>query len=126
MLPTLPECRDRSASERIRLAENIPLVGGSPASIVGLSARQPKARLGSGDGGEVSSRIKRLRSRDRFNELNWFHPQRVRQFDDVDQPDVAFASLDSTDIVSMQVRQLRQAFLGKAALRPQFANASAE
>jgi len=50
----------------------------------------------------------------------------MRQFDDVDQPDVAFASLDSTDIVSMQVRQLCQAFLRKATLYPQFANASAE
>ena len=52
--------------------------------------------------------------------------QRVRQYNDVDQPDVAFASLDSTDIVSMQVRQLRQAFLRKAAFHPQFANASAD
>ena len=67
-----------------------------------------------------------LRSRDRLKKLNWFHLQRVRQCDDVDQPDVAFASLDSTDIVSMQIRQLRQAFLRKAALHPQFANASAE
>lgn len=50
----------------------------------------------------------------------------MRQFNDVDQADVAFASLDSTNVVSMQVRQLRQALLGKAALRPQFANASAE
>jgi hypothetical protein len=72
------------------------------------------------------SRINRLRSRDRLKKPSWFHPQRVRQFDDVDQPDVAFASLDSTAIVSMQVRQLRQAFLGKAALHPQFANAAAE
>jgi hypothetical protein len=50
----------------------------------------------------------------------------VGQLDDVDKADVAFASLDSTDVVSMQVRQLRQVFLGKAPLRPQFANASAE
>jgi hypothetical protein len=50
----------------------------------------------------------------------------VRQFDDVDQTDVAFASFDSADIVAVQVRQLRQALLGKAAFRPQLANASAE
>jgi hypothetical protein len=68
----------------------------------------------------------RSSSRDRFNKLNWLNAQRMRQFDDVDQTDVAFTSFDSADIVSMQVRQLRQAFLGKAALRPQFANASAE
>jgi hypothetical protein len=67
-----------------------------------------------------------LCSRDRFNKLNWLNAQCVRQFDDVDQTDVAFASFDSADIVSMQVRQLRQAFLGEAALRPQFANAPAE
>ena len=52
-----------------------------------------------------------LRSRDRLKKLNWFHLQGVRQCDDVDQPDIAFTALDSTDIVSMQVRQLRQAFL---------------
>ena len=67
-----------------------------------------------------------LSSRDRLKKLNWLHLQGVRQYDDVDQPDVAFAALDSTDIVSMQIRQLRQAFLRKAALHPQFANASAE
>jgi hypothetical protein len=74
----------------------------------------------------VRSLLSRLRSRDRLQKLSWSHPQRVRQFDDVDQPDVAFASLNSTDIVSMQVRQFRQDFLGKAALHPQFANAPAE
>ena len=67
-----------------------------------------------------------LSSRDRLHKLHRFYPQCVRQFDDVNQTDVTFASFDSADIVSMQVRQLRQPFLGKAALRPQFANASAE
>ena len=65
-------------------------------------------------------------SRDRLKKLDRFHPQCMRQFDDVDEADVAFAPLDSTDVVSMQVRQLRQAFLREAALHPQFANASAE
>jgi hypothetical protein len=32
----------------------------------------------------------------------------------------AFSALDPTDVVSMQVRQLRQALLRKAALHPQF------
>ena len=63
---------------------------------------------------------------DRFNKRNWLNTQRVRQFDDVDKADVTFPSLDSANIVSMQVRQLRKAFLGKATLRSQFANAFAE
>ena len=67
-----------------------------------------------------------LRSRDRLKKLNWLHFQCVSQLDNVDQPDVAFAALDSTDVVSMQVGQLRQAFLRKAALHPQFANAPAK
>jgi hypothetical protein len=50
----------------------------------------------------------------------------MRQLDDVDQPNVSFASFDPTDVVSMQVRQLRETLLGKAALRPQLANAPAE
>src|ERR1019366_10389775 len=40
--------------------------------------------------------------------------------------DVAFAPLDSTDVVSMQVRQLRQALLGKTSIRPQFPDALAK
>ena len=43
----------------------------------------------------------------------------MRQFDDVQQADVAFATLNTAYIVSMQVRQLREAFLGQTALRPQ-------
>ena len=78
------------------------------------------------DGRDGNNRFVVARSRDRFDELHRLNAQCVRQFDDVDQTDVTFASFDSADIVSMQVRQLRQAFLGKAALRPQFANASAE
>jgi hypothetical protein len=46
--------------------------------------------------------------------------------DDVEQANVAFAPLDSPDIVSVQVRQLCEALLRKAALRPQFADALAE
>jgi hypothetical protein len=48
------------------------------------------------------------------------------QFDNVDQTKVAFTTFDSTDIVPVQVRQLRQALLGQAALRPQLADASAK
>ena len=38
---------------------------------------------------------------------------RVRQLDDVDQTDIALTALDSADVVSVEVRQLRQLFLGK-------------
>jgi hypothetical protein len=50
----------------------------------------------------------------------------VGQLDNVNQTDVAFASLDSTNIIAMQVRQLRQPLLGEATLLPQFADAFAE
>jgi hypothetical protein len=50
----------------------------------------------------------------------------VRQGYDIHQADIAFARLDSTDVVSMQFRQFCQPFLGKSALRPQFANAIAK
>src|SRR4051812_12907248 len=68
----------------------------------------------------------RLCSRDGLKQLSWFHLQCMRQYDDVDEPDVALAALNSTDVVAMQVRELCQRFLRKAALRPQFANASAK
>ena len=45
------------------------------------------------------------------------------QSDDVEQTNIAFTPLDPADIVAMQARQLRQAFLRKTALRPQFADA---
>jgi hypothetical protein len=38
-------------------------------------------------------------------------------------PDVAFAPLDATYVVSMQVRQLGQAFLRKTTLGPRLADA---
>jgi hypothetical protein len=50
----------------------------------------------------------------------------MSQSDDVEQADVAFAPLDSSDIVSVQVRQLCEALLRKAALHPQFADALAK
>src|SRR5579863_6198872 len=65
-------------------------------------------------------------SRNRLKKRARLHAQGVRQFDDVDQPDVSFAAFDSADVVSMQVCQLRQSFLGKTALHPQFANAPAK
>ena len=66
------------------------------------------------------------RSRDRLNKRNRLNAQRMRQLDDVDQPNISLAPFDPADVVSMQVRQLRETFLGKAALHPQFANAAAE
>jgi hypothetical protein len=45
------------------------------------------------------------RSRDRFNKRNRLNAQCVRQFDDVDQPNVSLASFDPADVVSMKVRQ---------------------
>jgi hypothetical protein len=65
-------------------------------------------------------------SRDGLDKLHRPNAQSVRQCDDVDQTDVTFAPFDSADVVSMQVRQLRQALLRKTELRSQFANASAE
>jgi hypothetical protein len=46
--------------------------------------------------------------------------------DDVEQADVAFAALDTPDVVSVQIRQLCEAFLRKPARRPQCADALAE
>jgi hypothetical protein len=44
---------------------------------------------------------------------------RVRQLDDVDQTDIALTALDSADVVSVEVRQLRQLFLRKTAVCPE-------
>lgn len=65
-------------------------------------------------------------SRDWLDERRRLYPQRVCQPYDVHQADVSFASLDSTDVVSVQVRQLSQALLREAALGPQFADAFAK
>ena len=47
----------------------------------------------------------------------------MRQLDDIEQTDIAFATLDSTDVVAVQIGQLRQMFLRQPALDPQFADA---
>ena len=60
----------------------------------------------------TSSAISGLLLWDRLHQIRRFHAQSVRQFDDVEQADVAFAALDSADVVAMQVGQLRQALLG--------------
>ena len=68
----------------------------------------------------------RLHSKDWFKKLNWLNAQGMSQSHDVHQTNIPFTSFNATDIVSMQVGQLRQRFLGKALLRPQFADPFAE
>ena len=70
--------------------------------------------------------IEGLESRDRLHQLRGLHPKCMSKSDDVEQSDVAFAALNPPDIVSVQVRQLRESLLRKAALHPQFADALAE
>lgn len=70
--------------------------------------------------------VEGFKSRDRFHQLHGRHTKCVSESNDVEQADVAFATLDSPDIVSMQVRQLGKAFLRKASLHPQLADALAE
>jgi len=65
-------------------------------------------------------------SEDRVKKACRLHVQSVRKFDYVDETKVALAALDSTDVVSMKVRQLRQTLLRKSSLHPQFADAPAE
>src|ERR1039458_7027884 len=47
--------------------------------------------------------IEGLKSRDRLHQLCGLHPECMSKSDDVEQADVAFAALDSPDIVSVQV-----------------------
>jgi len=42
--------------------------------------------------------------RDRLHESHRLNSQRVRQFDDVEQANVSFASLDAADVVPVQLR----------------------
>ena len=92
--------------------------------VYGMEVAVPTARFGPPSAKDFQ--LAKLFSRDRFDQFHRLDAQRVRQFDDVEQTYVPFAPFDSADVVSMQVRQLRQALLRKAELRPQFANASAE
>ena len=48
------------------------------------------------------------------------------QLDDVDQTDIALTALDSADVVSVEVRQLRQLFLRKTAVCPELADTSSK
>ena len=64
--------------------------------------------------------------RNRFHQLHGLYTEGVRQRDNVEQSDVAFATLNATDVVPMKVRQLRQTLLREPTLRPQFADAPAK
>jgi hypothetical protein len=65
-------------------------------------------------------------SRDQFDELDRLYPKCVRQSDDVKQTNIAFTSFYPADVVAVEIRQLGQDFLRKAALCPQFADALAK
>lgn len=45
----------------------------------------------------------------------------MREFDNIQQGDIALTALDSADIVAMQVSQFRQLLLGEATFDAQFA-----
>jgi hypothetical protein len=65
-------------------------------------------------------------SGNRFNELGRPYFESVSQCDDVQQGDVSLTTLDSADVVPMQVRQLRQLLLRKSALQSKLADAPSE
>ena len=73
-----------------------------------------------------TERARILSSRDRFDKLGRFHSKGVCQCDDVKQTDIAFSPFDSAHVVAMEIRQLRQGFLRKPALCPQFADTLAK
>jgi hypothetical protein len=50
----------------------------------------------------------------------------MRDLYDVEQSNISFAALDSTDVVPMKIRQLCETLLGQAAFGPQLADAFAE
>lgn len=77
-------------------------------------------------GRPIALPVENFKSRDRLHQLHGFHTKCMSKSDDVEQANVAFAALDSPDIVSVQVRQLCEALLRKAALHPQFADALAK
>jgi hypothetical protein len=67
-----------------------------------------------------------FKSRDGFHQLHGRHTKSVSKSDDVEQANVAFAAFDSSDIISVQVRQLGEALLRQASLHPQFADSLAK
>ena len=62
-------------------------------------------------------------SGDRVQKIHGAYAQRMRQLDDIEQTDVAFAPLDSADVIAMQIGQFRQMFLRQPALDSQFTDA---
>lgn len=50
----------------------------------------------------------------------------MSKFDDIDQRDVSFATLDTTDVVAVQMCQLCEFLLREATLIPQLTQPSAE
>ena len=67
-----------------------------------------------------------FRSRDRFHQLHGLDTKCVSKLHDIEQADIAFAALDSPNIISVQVRQFCETLLRKSALHPQFTDAFAE
>jgi len=59
----------------------------------------------------------------RFQQRLRPHPQSMCQFDNVNQTDIAFPTLNAADIVSMKMAKLRQFFLREASLQTQFSHA---
>ena len=47
--------------------------------------------------------VEGFKSRNRLHQLHGFHTKCMSKSDDVEQTDIAFAALDSSDIVSVQV-----------------------
>ena len=61
-----------------------------------------------------------------FNELGRPYFEGVSQCDDVQQGDIALATLDSADVVAVQIGQLRQLLLREAAFEPERADSLSE
>lgn len=65
-------------------------------------------------------------SGDGFQEFSRLYPQRARQGHDVQKGDVALASLDSADVIAMQVGQFCQLLLRQSTFEPESADSLAE
>lgn len=65
-------------------------------------------------------------SRDSVKEVHRLHAQRMRQFDNVQQGDIAFPALDAAHIVPVEFGKLSETLLRESTLLPQLADTLAE
>jgi hypothetical protein len=49
--------------------------------------------------------------RDHFDQFGRSNGKRVSQFNDIDEAHIALAALDSSDVIAMEISQLRKLFM---------------